>query len=75
MKHLITLLILSLATLSGCGTKKEKDQLLETQEAPITETLFEHREDPNDTTLPREVKARNGFLKQTEEPVHIETHE
>ena len=76
MKQLTSFLVFALAALPGCGTKEKKDQP-KTEVKPVSEPepLFHHIENPNDTTLPTETKARNSALEIINEPTHPEVVE
>lgn len=76
MKRLTSLLILSLATLPGCGTKEKKEQPhIEHQPVVTNEPTFHYIESPSDTTLPTKTKPRKSDLEITNESEHPEIGE
>ena len=74
MKTYTSLLIFTLVTLSGCGTKEKKDQP-KTEVTSVSEITFQHIENLNDTTLPTETKTRNSALEIINEPTQPEVIE
>jgi uncharacterized lipoprotein len=75
MKQLTSLLVLSLALLSGCGTTEKKDQSLIEDQSAFTPEPFHYVENPTDTTLPTTPTARNSDLEVANEPAQSERSE
>ncbi len=76
MKQCTSLLVFALAALPGCGTKEKKNQpKTEVKSVSEPEPLFHHIENPNDTTLPIEIKTRNSALEIINEPIQTEVIE
>jgi hypothetical protein len=71
MKQPISLLVLSLATLPGCGTKEKKEQPpIERQVVAKHEPIFHYRESVDDTTLPTNTTSRNSSIETTNESAY-----